>query len=142
MGAYDVWRNGLRSKVSAFAQEKVIELTHIQIRVAEIAAKIDAAELLLRRALDIVRPGTPLNPEVVTRNHRDYAYVACLCVEATEQLYLASGGSANYESNPLQRYWRDVHAMAAHAALSFDGAGESFGRSALGIPPKPFALRI
>jgi 3-hydroxy-9,10-secoandrosta-1,3,5(10)-triene-9,17-dione monooxygenase len=109
----------------------------MQIRVAEIAAKIDAAELLLRRALDVVRPGTSLSPDVVARNQRDYAYIARLCVEATEQVYMASGGSANYESNPLQRYWRDVHAMAAHVVLNFDSVGEIFGRSALGIPPKP-----
>ena len=136
IGAYEVWRDGLRSKVTAYMREKVIELSHVQIRVAEIAAKIDAAELVLRRVLDVVRPGAPLNPEVVARNQRDYAYITRLCVEAIEQLYLASGGSANYESNPLQRYWRDVHAMAAHVMLNFDTAGEVFGRSTLGLPPK------
>jgi 3-hydroxy-9,10-secoandrosta-1,3,5(10)-triene-9,17-dione monooxygenase len=136
MGAYEVWRDGLPSKVTAFTREKVIELPHIQIRVAEIAAKIDAAELLLRRALDVVRPGTPLSPEVAVRNRRDYASITRLCIEAIEQIYLASGASANFESNPLQRYWRDIHAMAAHAVLNFDNAGEAFGRSALGLPPK------
>lgn len=138
MGAYETWRDGLRTKITSFSQEKVIELTHIQIRVAEVAAKIDAAELLLRRVLDVMRSGIPMSPEIVTRSRRDHAYVVRLCVEAIEQLYLASGGSANYESNPLQRYWRDVHAMAAHVMLNFDTSGEAFGRSTLGLPPKPF----
>jgi 3-hydroxy-9,10-secoandrosta-1,3,5(10)-triene-9,17-dione monooxygenase len=137
MGAYEFWREGLRGKVTAYTREKVAELTHVQIRVAEVAAKIDAAELLLRRALDVIRPGTPLDREDVARNHRDYAYLARLCVEAIEQIYIASGASANFEANPLQRYWRDVHAMAAHMALNFDNAGAVFGRSALGLPPKP-----
>jgi 3-hydroxy-9,10-secoandrosta-1,3,5(10)-triene-9,17-dione monooxygenase len=137
MGAYEFWQNGLRSKVTGNTREKVIELTHVQIRVAEIAAKIDSAEFLLRRALDVVRSGTPLSPEMVARNHRDYAYITRLCVEAIEQIYLASGASANFESNPLQRYWRDVHAMAMHVALNFDYAGEVFGRSTLDLPPKP-----
>jgi len=136
MGAYETWLDGLSSKVTTLGQDKVIELTHMQIRVAEIAAKIDAAELLLRRALDVIRPGTPLNSRVVVRSQRDYAYIARLCVEAIEQLYLASGASANFESNSLQRYWRDVHAMAAHVSFNFDSAGEAFGRSTLGLPPK------
>ncbi len=137
MGACEFWRDGLRSKVTSITREKVIELTHVQIRLAEIVAKIDAAELLLRRVLDMVCSGPPLSPEMVMRSHRDYAYVTRLCVEATEQIYLASGASANFESNPLQRYWRDVHAMAVHAALNFDNAGEAFGRNALDLPPKP-----
>lgn len=70
------------------------------------------------------------------RSHRDYAYIARLCIEATEQIYLASGASANFEASPLQRYWRDIHAMASHMVLSFDYAGEVFGRSTLGLPPK------
>lgn len=137
MGAYEIWREGLRSKVTAYMREKVAELTHVQIRVAEVAAKIDAAELLLRRALDVIRPGTPLDREDVARSHRDYAYIARLCVEAMEQIYIASGASANFETNPLQRYWRDVHAMASHMVLNFDYAGQVFGRCILGLPPKP-----
>ncbi len=137
MGAYEVWQEGLRGKVTAYTREKVVELTHIQIRVAEIAAKIDTAELLLRRALDVIRPGTSLSPKEVVRNQRDYAYIAHLCAEVIEQIYRASGGSVILKSNPLQRYWRDVHAMTANVVLNFDSAGEVFGRNALGLPPKP-----
>jgi 3-hydroxy-9,10-secoandrosta-1,3,5(10)-triene-9,17-dione monooxygenase len=68
------------------------------------------------------------------RNHRDFAYLTQLCLRAIERIYLASGGTANYESNPLQRYWRDIHAMGAHAAIGFDAAAETFGLNELGLP--------
>jgi 3-hydroxy-9,10-secoandrosta-1,3,5(10)-triene-9,17-dione monooxygenase len=66
--------------------------------------------------------------------------MARLCIQAVERLYTNSGGSANYNTNPMQRYWRDVHAMGAHVGLNFDSAGEAFGRTELGLPPNPHDL--
>ena len=60
-----------------------------------------------------------------------------LCTEAVERLFIASGGASIYEGNPLQRYWRDLHTINAHRVLDWDDAAESFGRAALGLPPKP-----
>jgi 3-hydroxy-9,10-secoandrosta-1,3,5(10)-triene-9,17-dione monooxygenase len=75
--------------------------------------------------------------ETRVRIRRDYAFVAAKCVRAVERIFNASGGGANFDSNPLQRYWRDVHAMAAHAGINFDAAGENFGRMELGLPLNP-----
>lgn len=133
-GAYETWRETSRTKVTMHSREQVAALSHQQIRLAETAAEIDAAELLLRRALDVLRPGGPLTLEQRVRNRRDYAYGATLCVRAVERLFLASGGGAHYDTHPLQRYWRDVHAMGAHALLNLDAAGENFGRLELGLP--------
>jgi 3-hydroxy-9,10-secoandrosta-1,3,5(10)-triene-9,17-dione monooxygenase len=137
LGAYETWRDVNRSRSTMFSREQVATLSHQQIRMAEVAAELDAAQLLLRRALDILRPGGPLTLQQRVLIRRDYAYAANLCVRAVERLYAASGASANYESNPLQRYWRDVHAMASHAGINFDAAGENFGRLELGLPPNP-----
>ncbi len=112
-------------------------LSHYQIRLAEIEAEIQAARLFLQHALDKLNSFKPISLEQRTHNSRNNAYLARLCVRAMEGIFLASGGSANYETNPLQRYWRDVHAMAAHAGFNFDSAGERFGRMELGLPPNP-----
>lgn len=136
IGAYETWRNLSHSKSTTYSREPVASFTHQQIRLAEISAQIDSAYLLLKRALDVLSRGGAVTLKESVRNHRDYAYVAHLCVQATERLFLASGGGANYESNPMQRYWRDVHAMSAHTALNLDAAGENFGRLELGLPLK------
>jgi 3-hydroxy-9,10-secoandrosta-1,3,5(10)-triene-9,17-dione monooxygenase len=137
LGAYEAWREVTRSRSTTYSREQVASLSHQQIRMAEVAAELDAAWLLLRRALDIMRPGGPLTLQQRVTVRRDYAYAATLCVRAVERLYTASGASANYETNPLQRYWRDVHAMAVHAGINFDAAGENFGRLELGLPLNP-----
>ncbi|XXT20787.1 acyl-CoA dehydrogenase family protein [Sorangium sp. So ce429] len=136
-GAYQRWRAATRDRCTMYSREQVASLSHQQIRLAEISAEIDAAELMLRRSLDTLRAGGPLSMEQRVRIRRDYAYSAVLCVRAVERIYNASGGGANYESNPIQRDWRDVHAMAAHAGINFDAAAENFGRMELGLPLNP-----
>lgn len=136
-GAYERWRAATRDRYTMYGRENVAVLSHQQIRTAEISAELDAAELLFRRALDALRAGGPISMEERVRIRRDYAYIAVLCVRAVERLYNASGGGANYDANPLQRYWRDVHAMAAHAGVNFDAAAENFGRMELGLPLNP-----
>ncbi len=137
LGAYDVWLEAMRARVTTFSREQVAELSHQQIRVAEVAADIRCADLLLRGALDVLRPGGPLTLEQRVLLRRDYAYVATLCLRAVETMYSASGGPANYDSDPLQRRWRDIHAMAAHTAVNLDSAAVNFGRMELGQPLNP-----
>ncbi len=137
IAAYETWRCASRKKLTMNSQELMATFSHVQIRLAEVEAEIQAARFFLQHALDVLNAGHPISLEQRFRFLRDYAYLAQLCVRAMERIFLASGGSAHYETNPLQRYWRDVHAMAAHAGLNFDMAGESFGRMELGLPPNP-----
>ncbi|EYF01866.1 acyl-CoA dehydrogenase family protein [Chondromyces apiculatus] len=136
-GAYDRWCAVARDRVTTFTQERIASLSHQQIRLAEVSAEIDAADLLLRRAVTLLDSGVPLTLHQRARLRRDYAYCATLCLRAVERMFNASGGASNYETSPLQRDWRDIHAMAAHAGINFDAAGENFGRFELGLPPNP-----
>jgi 3-hydroxy-9,10-secoandrosta-1,3,5(10)-triene-9,17-dione monooxygenase len=141
--AYATMRDMLRSRSTSFTNEPVAAFTHQHIRLAEIATDLEAAQALHRSALGILLADEPVTPDRHNRIRVACAAVARLCVRANEHIYTNSGGSAIYDTNPLQRYWRDVHAMAAHIVLNFDQAGEAFGRAELGLPPKsfdPFAL--
>lgn len=140
LGAYETWRDSSRSRYTRMSHELVAAFTHQQIRLAEIAADIAAAQSLLHETLDIVRAGGPLSPDHYNRVRLYYATCGRYCIQAVERLYTNSGGSANYDTNPMQRYWRDVHAMAAHIGLNFDTAGETFGRAELGLPSNPHDL--
>ena len=138
--AYETWRDTSRSKYTRMSNELVATFTHQQIRLAEIAMDIAAAQALLREALGMIRAGGLASADRYNRARLYYPAMARLCIQAVERLYTNSGGSANYNTNPMQRYWRDVHAMGAHVGLNFDSAGEAFGRTELGLPPNPHDL--
>jgi 3-hydroxy-9,10-secoandrosta-1,3,5(10)-triene-9,17-dione monooxygenase len=137
MGAYEVWREVMRTKYTRLTGLPLNAFTHQQIRLTESAAEISSARLLLQQTLDVGRQEGPLTFDQRMLNHRNFAYIAQLCVRVVERIYVSSGGNTNYDSHPLQRFWRDVHAMAAHAAIGFDVAGESFGLHELGLPRNP-----
>ena len=83
---------------------------------------------------------------VAERIMYDAPFVMDACSRAALTLLRGSGGKALYETNPLQRHFRDIHAMTQHVAMDLDRAGETYGRLlfqnaelALGardIPPK------
>lgn len=137
LGAYELWRENNRTRTTRITGLQLSTFSHQQIRIAETEAEITSAQSFLRRILAIIRSDGPLTLEQRIQNHRDYAYLTQLCLRAIERIYLTSGGTANYESNPLQRYWRDIHAMGVHVAINFDTAGETFGRQELGLMRNP-----
>src|SRR5712692_813190 len=114
-----------------------------QLRLAESAIEIDLARMLMRTdtrdVLDRGASGAPFTLLDRARFRRDEAFVARLCVRATDRLYEAAGGHALYSSNPLQRYQRDIHAAAHHVSMRWDTSAELYGRMAMGLEPPPGA---
>ncbi|WP_433334815.1 acyl-CoA dehydrogenase family protein [Spirillospora sp. CA-294931] len=105
-------------------------------RLGGAAARIEAAETLIRRAAesvtsDVVALGAAA-PATLARARRDNAYSVRLCVEAVEDLFLNAGASTLDEGSPLQRHWRDVHAVAQHKANNLDMNLRAWGERALG----------
>jgi 3-hydroxy-9,10-secoandrosta-1,3,5(10)-triene-9,17-dione monooxygenase len=102
------------------------------VRIAEAAAAIDAARLVFRRdvaALDrAAEEDRPLWPGESERIMYDAPFIMDACSRAVVQLFRGSGGKALYEGNPLQRHFRDIHAMTQHVAMDLDRAGETYGR--------------
>ena len=109
----------------------------LQMRVAEAAALVDAAtELVLRDAEEINRigrAGETFDYAKRTRYRRDLAYAALSAMRAVDVLHQASGAHGLFEEFPIQRAFRDVHAINAHVALRWDSNGLQFGRVALGL---------
>ena len=61
-------------------------------------------------------------------------------VEAVDRLFEHSGGRAIFLDQPIQRAFRDVHAMRAHAINNPQKAAGVFARSALGVEGREFFL--
>ena len=56
-------------------------------------------------------------------------------MRAVDRLLEASGGRGIFLDDPIQRAWRAVHAMRAHAGNNPEKAAAVFGRSEFGLPP-------
>jgi alkylation response protein AidB-like acyl-CoA dehydrogenase len=118
---------------------RTAESVALQLRIAESAAEVDAARLLtsatthtlIERAAGGEQP-TGLEQAAVRRR---FGYVAKLCVRSVNRLFEAAGGHALYDTDPLQRFHRDVHAGSHQTALGWDGIAEAYGRAELGLPP-------
>lgn len=124
----------------AYTQHEVqidMPVTHLQI--ADAATKIDVARLLLERSADDIQAaaerGEAMDFTKRARVRMDCAHAVRQCLEAVEQLYLASGGSGIADASPTQRAWRDVHAINMHGLLNLQTNQEMYGRVLLGRTP-------
>jgi 3-hydroxy-9,10-secoandrosta-1,3,5(10)-triene-9,17-dione monooxygenase len=108
-----------------------------QLKVSEAAVMIDAAETLLRRNArelnDLARAGIPLPLENRVRYRRDLSYAALQCMRAVDLIHYIGGAHALFEDNPIQRAFRDVHAVNAQIGLRWDIGALAYGRLALGL---------
>ncbi len=115
------------------------ELATMQMHVAEAAAEIDSARLLMlrdcREAMAAMREGRALSIAERARGRRDQAYMVMLCRRAVDRLFAAAGGGGIFLDNEMQRKFRDIHAISGHLALNWDIAGTTFGRVAFGLDP-------
>lgn len=118
----------------------VADYQSIQLHVAEAAAQIDAARLLVMRdtgeAMAAMREGRDLTLMERARNRRDHAYVVRLCREAVTRLFGTLGGAGIFLDEAMQRKFRDMHSMSGHFALNWDVSGTTYGRVALGLDPQ------
>lgn len=114
------------------------EFPTIQARVAEAAATVDAARLLVRRdcrdILRVMAEGRPLTELERARNKGDLAFAVGLARQAVDLLFESVGGAGLSGDGLIQRYWRDLHAASKHISLNRDMCSTLYGRVALGLP--------
>ena len=106
------------------------------MRLAEAAATVEAAELLvLRHARDMLERarGGPLTRREQVSYRFVGAHAVALCRDAAARLFAVSGASAVLETSPMQRAVRDLQAASAHALLQPDEAADVLGRVELGL---------
>ncbi len=120
------------------AGARVADLPTAHVRLSEAAAEIDAARALLKAdCVEIDRLGQAGEVAPVPRRaawRRDWAYGVELCRRAVERLYPLNGAKGLAAGNATQRLWRDIHAVSAHAALTWDIQGQHYARARLGLP--------
>lgn len=133
-GVVEAWQELVRAKAHSYTREQVAAGIPMQLCLAEASARVDCADLLVRRALELADSGTPISLEDRVRNRRDITYATRLLTAAMNDLMGMAGASALRDDSPIQRGWRDVRAIACHVFCNFNAAGENYGRMAFGFP--------
>ncbi len=136
-GVIDDWAQSARAKAHSYTREQLAAALPMQMQLAESAALVDTAEMLVRGCLDRVQSGDSLQVEDRVRHRRDISFSARLLTRAVDDLMQSAGASALRDESPIQRGWRDVRTIACHVMLNFNAAAENYGRLALGLPLNP-----
>ena len=131
-GAYERFREWTTTR-KAQDGKSVAEKVSVQVQMARAAADIDAAELLLSRAIEAADAPANHSPQLMARSLRDFARASELTVAALDTLVALSGTAGFAASHPLQRAWRDLHFMSMHISLNAETNFTHFGRTELGL---------
>jgi 3-hydroxy-9,10-secoandrosta-1,3,5(10)-triene-9,17-dione monooxygenase len=140
LGALAAFREQTGGRVNTRDGSRAAEDRFTHLRLAESAAEISGAhDRLLANFAEMMRcleSGADIPLAARARYRWDAAKATDWSVSAVDRLFAMSGGRGVFLSNPLQRAWRDVHAMQAHAANNLERAAAIFGRSEFGLPPQ------
>ena len=135
-GAYEIFRDWTRSRRGT-GGVALAEITSFQTRLGRAAADLDAAEMLLRRAVGVPQASTPASLALRARSMRDFSRASELCIGVIDTLLAMSGTAAFAASHPIQRAWRDIHFAAMHVSLNAEQNFAHFGRTEFGLPRDP-----
>jgi 3-hydroxy-9,10-secoandrosta-1,3,5(10)-triene-9,17-dione monooxygenase len=138
-GALAAFREQQQKRFNIRDRSRAAEDPFIHWRLAESAAEIDAARDRMlgnfAEMMRLARAGAEIPLEFRARCRWDCGKATDWAVRAVDRLMMAAGGRGIFLDNPIQRAWRDVHAMQAHASNNVERAAAVFGRSEFGLPP-------
>ena len=108
-----------------------------QVRLAEAAAEIHSADLLIHDILAefdrLTATGASFDNDHRVRAKWQAAYAAELCRRAVARMFSGSGAHAVYTPSALQAAFRNVNVGAQHASIDFDNSAEQYARARLGL---------
>jgi len=134
--ALELTLEAVRKRSTSYAGLKMRDIQAVQLRIGAAAARIDAARHLLRNdcieAQGIADRNVIAGAERKLRFKRNLAYAASLCTEAVDILHAMAGANGVYDSYPIQRIFRDAHALGGHISFNTDAQFSTWGLAALG----------
>ncbi len=120
---------------TTYTNKSEAPVTHLQL--GEASLKIESADAHVRRAAALLdgHSSGPMSLESRVKARAHIAYATGLVREAVDTLFLASGASSIQTQTPIQRFQRDIQALANHAILHAQTGIELYGRVLCGLPP-------
>jgi 3-hydroxy-9,10-secoandrosta-1,3,5(10)-triene-9,17-dione monooxygenase len=136
-GALESFVEFSRDRMTGMVPTKVSENPLMLARIGESSGEIEAAYAILDKVSRGIWSGELAAPTASPQVGRDFATAAKLLVQATDRLFAVVGARGLNEGNAVGRHWRDIHAVASHAALQTDGMFQNYGRSTFADPASP-----
>jgi len=139
-GALELYLDKLPGRAityTTYASKIEAPVTHLQV--GEAALAIDSSDAHMRLAcaqVDDSRGALTRLARIKVRAHVGAA--TRYARDAVDTLFYASGASAIQESVPIQRFQRDMQALANHAILHPQTNDELYGRVLCGLEPNTF----
>ncbi|MDX1374554.1 MAG: acyl-CoA dehydrogenase family protein [Burkholderiales bacterium] len=134
--ALEMTTDAVRDRSTNYTAARMREFQAVQLRVAAAGARVDLARLSIRN--DVLEaqaiaevPRAPTLEEKL-RWKRNVAYAVQLCTEAVDNLHAMAGARGIYDHYPIQRLFRDAHALMGHIGFSWDAQAGPWGLVALG----------
>jgi 3-hydroxy-9,10-secoandrosta-1,3,5(10)-triene-9,17-dione monooxygenase len=139
MGALAAYCEQSRARLNLRDGSRLAEDPFMQMRLAESVSEIDGAyDRILGNFAEMYGLACAGEEIPLARRARyrwDFSKAVDWSLRAVSRLMETSGGRGIFLNNPIQRAWRDVHAIRAHAGNNPDRAAAVFGRSEFGLPP-------
>jgi 3-hydroxy-9,10-secoandrosta-1,3,5(10)-triene-9,17-dione monooxygenase len=133
-GALDAYANFAKGRTPGMGRDPVLQLYNAQRSLGESAAEIDAAYLLAKDNDEKLRQGLPGGENDVVAIRRNFTLASRLAMRAVDRVFELTGARGILDDNPMQRFWRDVHAAGNHVAFGVDNSYVAAGAHLLGTP--------
>ena len=134
--ALELTCEAIEARSTSYTAQRMRDFQAVQLRVGAAGARIDAARAVSRSdcllAQQYAETGRIMTLEEKLRVKRNLAYAVRLCTEAVDLLHELAGANGIYDGYPIQRIFRDAHALAGHFGFAFDAHGSNWGLAALG----------
>jgi len=130
-----------QTRVRAYTGASVGTATPALMRLAESTHQVAAARALLektwREHAEHAECKKYPDRTTLTFWRTNQGYAVKMCIQAVDRLFEAAGGTAWFESNEMQRLFRDAHMTGAHAYTDYDVCAQILGRELMGLEPDP-----
>jgi len=134
--ALELTVEAIRERSTSYTAMRMRDFQAVQLHVGRAGAQVDAARLVIRadclEAQRIAEENRAPTVEEKLRFKRNVAYAMELCAEAVDTLHALAGANGVYDRYPIQRLFRDQHALAGHIGFSWDAQGAPWGLVVLG----------
>ncbi len=120
---------------------RMIDFQAVQMRIGAAGAALKAARSMLFEQLEdshrtVIERGELLDVSARLDNRITQAYTIQLALQGLDALWGAAGGAGIQLSEPVQRAWRDGHAVAHHVSFNWDALSTMYGQHLLGLEPR------